>query len=32
VASVANLLDAVGSRLSTVEPADAQVLRPIVFA
>jgi DNA polymerase III subunit epsilon len=32
VASVAHLLDAVGSRLATVEPADAQVLRPIAFA
>jgi DNA polymerase-3 subunit epsilon len=30
--SVAALLEAVGARLTTVEPADAQVLRPIVFA
>ncbi|HEY0373646.1 MAG TPA: exonuclease domain-containing protein [Amnibacterium sp.] len=30
--TVTTLLDAVGSRLATVEPADAQVLRPIVFA
>jgi DNA polymerase-3 subunit epsilon len=30
--SVVDLLDAVGSRLTAVEPADAQVLRPIVFA
>jgi DNA polymerase-3 subunit epsilon len=32
VESVVGLLDAVGARLATVEPADAQVLRPIVFA
>jgi hypothetical protein len=29
---VGTLLEAVGARLATVEPADSQVLRPIVFA